>query len=225
MSNNTTSNTNIRYKVITIGNWGSGKSCVLTRLIKNIFVLYSFSTIGIQFQSLRIKKDKKDNEIDNYEYMIDFMDTCGQERFKSIIPMYFRNCSVILCVLDITTKDLIEQLNEWLEIFVSNIHSFKPNYKLYLIFNKFDLNPSFKLTRNLIGIIDRYIEKEKYSTFITSCKDNFGLVDLKNDIISFLNKEKEKDEKENKEEEEKKGNKVNLEDSSSYSYYNLFSNC
>lgn len=170
-----------RYKIITIGDIGSGKSSLLLRIVKDIFHLHSFSTIGINFQSIKLKEEKEDKEKEeNNYYYIDFMDTSGQERFRSIIPMYFRKCCVILLVLDVSS-DIIKQLLEWLDMYDKNKEVYDKKHILHIIFNKSDLFPEFKVSNNIINLIERY--EKNYVISITSCKNGNGISELKNKII------------------------------------------
>jgi predicted GTPase len=70
------------FLVILIGDSGTGKSSLMTRLIKNEFIFGRVSTIGIDFLPKTIT-------IDSRVIKALFWDTGGQERFRSITPNYY----------------------------------------------------------------------------------------------------------------------------------------
>ena len=42
-------------------------------------------------------------------------DTAGEERFRSVAPMYYKNAAAIILVYDSTNKGSFDGLNRWLE--------------------------------------------------------------------------------------------------------------
>ncbi len=55
------------------------------------------ATIGMDFHSKNVK-------IDNQDVRFLLYDTAGQEKFRSLIPMYIRDANIILFVYDISSK-------------------------------------------------------------------------------------------------------------------------
>ena len=91
-----------QFKVILVGMSGSGKSCLLTRYTKDLFlnehtvtVGTVMSYVGVEFASKIIKID------DKFNVKLQIWDTAGQESFKSIIKSYYRNSSVVFLVYSI----------------------------------------------------------------------------------------------------------------------------
>jgi small GTP-binding protein len=72
-----------KIKIILIGSYAVGKSCVINALMKKEFGNTS-PTIGLQFQTCKIKNKN------NIEYILSIFDTAGEERYKSFISMYFQ---------------------------------------------------------------------------------------------------------------------------------------
>ena len=66
-----TSESNYVYKIIIIGDSGTGKTNLISRLVNDKFIQETKTTIGIDFQ---IKTFNCDNE----EVKIQFWDTAGQ---------------------------------------------------------------------------------------------------------------------------------------------------
>ena len=87
-----------KYKLIFLGDQSVGKSCILNRFMNDTFTEEYQATIGLDFQS-------KNVQIDNQDIHLLLYDTAGQEKFRSLIPMYTRDANIILLVYDISSKD------------------------------------------------------------------------------------------------------------------------
>lgn len=86
-----------KFKIIFLGDQGVGKSSIMNRFIQDKFETSYQATIGLDFHS-------KNVIIDKHEVRLFLYDTAGQEKFKSLIPMYTRDANVILIVYDINSK-------------------------------------------------------------------------------------------------------------------------
>ena len=96
-----------KYKLIFLGDQGVGKSCILNRFLNDSFTEDYQATIGLDFQSKNI-------QIENQDIHLLLYDTAGQEKFRSLIPMYTRDANIILLVYDISSKDSFVHLTDWL---------------------------------------------------------------------------------------------------------------
>lgn len=71
----TNSNASMKFKLVTVGDSGVGKSCLLTRFVQDVYSDFHISTIGVDFKTvLTLIKGK-------YVKM-QLWDTAGQERFS-----------------------------------------------------------------------------------------------------------------------------------------------
>ena len=85
------------YKLIVIGDIGSGKSALIRRYVHNYFSGesgFNRSTIGVDF-SLKILQYN-----DNLEVRLQLWDIAGQERFSSMTRAYYRGTMGALLVFD-----------------------------------------------------------------------------------------------------------------------------
>ena len=96
-----------KYKLIFLGDQSVGKSCILNRFLNDTFIEDYQATIGLDFQS-------KNVQIDNQDIHLLLYDTAGQEKFRSLIPMYTRDANIVLLVYDISCKDSFIHLSDWL---------------------------------------------------------------------------------------------------------------
>ena len=119
-----------KYKLIFLGDQGVGKSCILNRFMNDTFTEEYQATIGLDFQS-------KNVQIDNQDIHLLVYDTAGQEKFRSLIPMYTRDANIILLVYDVTSKETFVHLNDWLRD-LTNIK--KEEVIFAVVGNKIDLD-------------------------------------------------------------------------------------
>lgn len=119
----------LKIKLIVIGNQGTGKSCILNRFVKDSFDESYQATIGLDFHS-------KNVTIHNQDIRLILYDTAGQEKFRSLIPMYIREAQIILLIYDIANKDSFDSIPKWMD----EISEVKNNDVIYaLVGNKIDL--------------------------------------------------------------------------------------
>ena len=158
------------YKLIFLGDQCVGKSSILNRFYQDKFEPDYQATIGLDFHS-------KNTEINGTSIRLLLYDTAGQEKFKSLIPMYIRDANIILVVYDITLKDSFTHTEHW----VNETKDLKREDAIFvLIGNKIDLDDKRAVTTK---------EAEDFATqkgFIfheVSAKTGDGIEDLFNNKI------------------------------------------
>ena len=176
-----------RIKIILIGSYAVGKSCVINALMKKEFGKMA-PTIGLQFQTCKIKNK------DNKEYILSVFDTAGEERYKSLISMYFQKVNIILLVIDVTSN-ITEQLSNWLDYLSLHKEKFMEGYHIIIVFNKVDLVTNFNINYNIDNTIKLFFSESNmidpltsYSTVVTSCKNDIGFDDLRSIVITNIDK-------------------------------------
>ena len=65
------------------------------------------ATIGLDFQS-------KNFQIGGQDIHLLLYDTAGQEKFRSLIPMYTRDAHIVILVYDISSKESFDHIPDWL---------------------------------------------------------------------------------------------------------------
>ncbi|KAH0788109.1 small GTP-binding protein [Histomonas meleagridis] len=147
----------VSYKFIIIGSSGVGKTAILKRLVEDIFIEESQSTIGVEFDSTILN-------IDNRRVKLQIWDTAGQERFRSIAKAYYRNAVGVILVFDITDRESFDELTSWL----NDIHSLcDPNAVVQLIGNKADLSSRRVVT---LSEAEQFASNQKMQYLETSAK-------------------------------------------------------
>ena len=100
----------IHCRVVVVGDSAVGKTSILNQLIESKFNPYEQSTVGANYQ-LYVE------EIDGQKVEMQIWDTAGQEKFKSLAPIYFRNSSAAVAVYDQTSRPSFDHLQSWIKTF------------------------------------------------------------------------------------------------------------
>ena len=94
-------------KVVLIGSSGVGKSCICQKYVNNKFSDSDGSTVGASYF-------QKFLEIDGKNLQLDIWDTAGQEKYRSMGKMFYKDAYIVLFIYDITDKKSFEDLkNIW----------------------------------------------------------------------------------------------------------------
>ena len=154
-----------KYKLIFLGDQNVGKSSILNRFLNDTFMEDYQATIGLDFQS-------KNVQIDNQDVHLLLYDTAGQEKFRSLIPMYTRDANIILLVYDITNKDSFTNLSLWLKD-LTNINL--EEVIICIIGNKIDLSEK-RVVNKEEG--EKFAEEHDFIFQETSAKNGEGFSEL-----------------------------------------------
>ena len=157
------------YKMIFIGDQKAEKSSILHRLYNDKYEKDYQATIGLDFLSKKVV-------INGEEISLLLYDTAGQEKFRSLIPMYIRDANIILLIYDITQKDTFIFIKDWLKEF-SNLCK---DFILVLVGNKLDLEDKRKVTKKEA---EEYAKKNGLLFGEVSAKTGKGMHELFNSIL------------------------------------------
>ena len=127
-----TSEPSVTFKILTIGESGVGKTCILRRFVENKFLKNHLATIGIDFKT-------KTLTINNQEIKLKIWDTAGQERFRNITTQYQTGADGLVLVYDVTDDASYEKIRDWMDQILSNTQ--KDDIGLVLLGNKCDMEP------------------------------------------------------------------------------------
>ena len=117
-------------KIILLGSSKVGKTSIMQRYFNNDFQDEFLSTIGIEHQSKYFK-------FGDEKVKIDYIDTAGQERYKSIASNYLKKADGVILVFDITQRETFELVNHWIKEINANNNT--NNIGIILLGNKSDL--------------------------------------------------------------------------------------
>ena len=159
-------------KVVLIGESGVGKTSIIAQFINRNFNQDLMTTNGATF-STKSKVYKELKKIITFE----MWDTAGQEKYRSLSQLFFKDASVALIIYDITSKPSFEEIkNYWLNLVKENSPK---NIIIYIIGNKYDL-----LDRETVKEEEarEFAKNENIFFWLTSAKDAVGIDDLFDDI-------------------------------------------
>lgn len=160
-----------RQKIAILGDSGVGKTCIVSRLVFDMYVNYTNQTIGAAFSTYKV----------NDEFIYEIWDTAGQERFHSLLPMYLRHADIVLIVIDInhTIEHINRQFLKWFSYTKNNSYLLNKDYKICVFFNKQDINKTFQVPEDII--------QNEEIVFITviSAKTGLNLDKIKSFLDNF----------------------------------------
>ena len=194
------------YKVVLLGEAGVGKTSIISRYINDEFDENSKSNLNAQFnrKTIPIGDDK--------EITLDIWDTAGQEKYRAISRIYYKDASAVILVYSITNKKSLEEIKNYWHLEV--VQSGPSDIVFAVAGNKSDLYQQRQIS---------YKEGKKFAKNIEgifaeiSAKDYSGIDELfekigkkiMNPDIRFDDDEDNDEEEEKKEELENKNKKEN----------------
>ena len=154
-------------KIVLIGESGVGKTSIISQFIDQIFQEDQQSTIGGTFCSKTIRCSN--GKILKFE----IWDTAGQEKYRSVTKMFYKDADAAILVYDITNPFSYEELQKYWVQQVKECSS--QNIIIAIIANKSDLIDLEKVDE---GEARNYANKINALYAKTSAKDNIGINNL-----------------------------------------------
>ena len=97
-------------KVVLIGESGVGKTSIISRFTHDKFDKEIITTTGASYTSKRMIFEKYQNKELNFE----IWDTAGQEKYRSLTQIFYKDASIAILVYDVTNEDSFNELqNYW----------------------------------------------------------------------------------------------------------------
>jgi small GTP-binding protein len=159
-------------KVVLLGETGVGKTSIISQFTKNNFDPHQETSLSAQFISKTLEFPDLGQSI-----KFDIWDTVGQEKYRSLAKIFYKDAKVIILVYDVTRQVTFENLkNYWIEETKANSDG---DAIFAVVANKIDLyqesqvkNEDGKAFANEIGAIFQS----------TSCLSNSGISTLFDNI-------------------------------------------
>ena len=142
---------NLDGKLVLLGDSGVGKSSIAMRYVNNVFSESFEVTIGGGYlqQIVRLK--------DGSSLKLDIWDTGGQERYRALLQLYYRDADAALITYDVTNARSLENCEYW----VNELRRTEENCILCLVANKIDVPAE-----------ERKIDSKTAQEFV----DKFGMI-------------------------------------------------
>lgn len=97
------------FKVLVIGDSGSGKTSLVRRYTQNTFTNYYKATLGVDFFLKTIEWDE------NTIVRLQFWDIAGQDRFSSMTRVFFREAVACIITYEVELPSSFESSESWKE--------------------------------------------------------------------------------------------------------------
>jgi small GTP-binding protein len=118
-------------KIVLLGTSAVGKTSIMSRAISDSFSPEEKSTVGAQFSTKVVQNSQ------NVAVTFRIWDTAGQEKFRSLAPMYFHGSHFALVVFSLTDPATLDDARTWVEEL--KVRSGDRIPEIYLLGNKADL--------------------------------------------------------------------------------------
>ena len=96
------------FRLLLVGDSGTGKSSLLLRFTENKFNDQHVATIGVDFKIKTVF-------VSNRVIKLQIWDTAGLERFRTITNAYYRNVDGIIIVCDVTNYNSFVNVDKWIK--------------------------------------------------------------------------------------------------------------
>lgn len=166
-----------KNKVVLLGAYGVGKTCILRRFAEGSFEFKHTPTIGVDFQNKTVQVGSGDH------IKLQIWDSAGQERFSAIAPAYFKGSQGIVVVYDMTDRSTYERANWWLSNLRGKFAADIPDIDLVLVANKSDLTEQHE-----VRVDEGQQLAEEFATHfhVVSAKENTNVAELFSSLASRI---------------------------------------
>ena len=106
-------------KVVLLGESGVGKTCIIARFINNTFEENLISTTGASYAGKTMTFD----EFGGKSIKFEIWDTAGQEKYRSLTKIFYKDAGAAILVYDITRKESYEEIKKY---WINQIKDFAP---------------------------------------------------------------------------------------------------
>jgi len=151
-------------KVVLLGESAVGKTSIITRFVENKFKQDTMSSLSANFVSKKIDLGN------NKSIKFDIWDTAGQEKYRALAKIFYKNSNIIIFVYDITRQKTFDELEYWINEVQNNIENF---HVKAIVGNKTDL---FDFEQ---------VDEEKARDYAKSKRSCFKLVSAKENPKDF----------------------------------------
>ena len=144
----------MKGRVVLIGDTMVGKSSIVKAYKEGNIEQFENNTVGAVMH-------KFTKVIGNKEVVIEVYDTAGQEKYRSLGPIYYRGAKGALAVFSLTSQESFVSLKKWITTFKE---STDPDTFVFVIANKSDLKDEWVVAMDEIQNFAESIHSQLFYT-------------------------------------------------------------
>ncbi|KAI7894717.1 P-loop containing nucleoside triphosphate hydrolase protein [Mucor mucedo] len=173
------------YKILVVGDLGTGKTSIIRRYVHNIFSSNYKSTIGVDF-ALKVIQWGPDIIV-----RLQLWDIAGQERFGNMTRVYYKEALGAIVVYDITRPQTFEGVTKWKKDIDTKVALPEAwgggQIPVILLANKTDLIADGHGQHANPTELDQFCKENGFlQWFETSAKDNNNIEEATRHLISSI---------------------------------------
>jgi small GTP-binding protein len=162
----------LTVRVVLIGDSQVGKTSLIHRFVRSSFEKQQKSTIGAVFHTY-------EQTWDGRHVIMQIWDTAGQEKYRSLGPIYYRNSAAGIAVFDVTDAETLPALEKW----ISEFKKYTEEPLLFVVGNKIDLTDAQAVKQDEAKA---FAEGQGATCFFTSAKTGDGVKELFEQVFQRL---------------------------------------
>ena len=159
-------------RVVVVGDSEVGKTSLIQKYTRGSFDVHQKNTIGAVFHT-------QEKDVGGKTVVMQIWDTAGQEKYRSLGPIYYRDARAGIAVFDVTSQDSLPSLERWIADFRK--HTEDP--VLFIVGNKCDLEEQRIVTESDARDFARQNDADCY---FTSAKTGQGVNELFEAVFAKL---------------------------------------
>ena len=174
-------NSDSSFKVVFLGDAAVGKTQIINKFVINNFATEYQPTISATYSSKSISWSNK--RID-----LQLWDTPGQEKYRKLAKVFYKNSHLIVFVYAIDDKKSFNNIKSWVEDVVSKVDK---KTKFLLVGNKCDLEGQRQVSKE---DAKQYATENNMEFMEVSAKDGTNIENMFNSSLQKLLEDENKDE-------------------------------
>lgn len=155
----------ISFRVVMIGDVAVGKTSIITSLVSRTFDENMQQTSGANYQTHTFK-------VGDDLVKMEIWDTAGQEKFRSLCPIYYRKATAAVAVFSLTDEDGYIGLDDWIKTYIDNAPM---NPIIAVVGNKLDKVDERKVD---VKTAKTWAESRGYIFYASSAKDGTNITEI-----------------------------------------------
>uniref|UniRef100_A0A0N4Z5V4 Ras-related protein Rab n=1 Tax=Parastrongyloides trichosuri TaxID=131310 RepID=A0A0N4Z5V4_PARTI len=165
------------YKILIIGDPGTGKSSIIRQFVQNTYTQHYKATIGVDFATKILIHE------DGSLLRLQLWDVSGQDRFSNLTRVYFKDAHGAIVVTDCLRKDTMDGGLRWKNDLDNKLRLADGNFiPTICVANKCDMKQDID-----VKSFNKFaIENNFTKGMICSAKENIGIDDLFSELSNMI---------------------------------------